>query len=226
MLPVVPLPRNCPSTPACSGQRFNSPNSPSPHRPAPARAWLRLGTDQSVSACSPDFAKGPKTTPMAIELHGPTAEGGGDDAALAEFIPGVNGQDGLSSDVGQQEVQVGGGSEAGTDTAHVARAIAAPATCPHGIQARAGGRSEATVAARGPSRQGKYLLRLTARAFAEDACFHNSSCGTCQRTPAVLAPCSIAHSPLVPSLPGTREGRKHGLSYEVFGGSWPRSANQ
>ena len=39
-------------------------------------------------------------------------------------------------------------------------------------------------------------------AFPEGAYFHNSSCGTCQRSPAALALCSTANSPLVPSLPG------------------------
>ena len=86
--------------------------------------------------------------------------------------------------------------------AHVAHVIAAPATRQHGIKARAGGRAKAAVVAAGPSRQGRGLLWLTARAFPEGACFHNSSCGTYRRSPSALALCSTADSPLVPSLPG------------------------
>jgi hypothetical protein len=86
--------------------------------------------------------------------------------------------------------------------AHVADVIAAPATRQHGIKARAGGRAKAAVVAAGPSRQGRGLLWLTARAFPEGACFHNSSCGTYRRSPSALALCSTADSPLVPSLPG------------------------
>src|ERR1035437_78451 len=52
-----------------------------------------------------------------VEFHGLLAAGGGDDAALAEFVPGVDGKDALSFAAGQRQAEIGGGSEAGLHVA-------------------------------------------------------------------------------------------------------------
>src|ERR1035437_4346753 len=47
-----------------------------------------------------------------VEFHGLLAASGGDDAALAEFVPGVDGEELLPSATGQRQAKVGAGSEA------------------------------------------------------------------------------------------------------------------
>src|ERR1035441_5832451 len=52
-----------------------------------------------------------------VEFHGLLAASGGDDASLAEFVPGVDGEDALSFATGQRQAEIGGGSEAGLHVA-------------------------------------------------------------------------------------------------------------
>src|ERR1035438_4869024 len=54
-----------------------------------------------------------------IELHGLLAACGGDDAALAEFVPGIDGEELLSPAAGQGQAEVGARSEAGLHVAQL-----------------------------------------------------------------------------------------------------------